>query len=348
MEYILYFLEYFIFKLNYPDIRFTYRNNLKKNLMKNIQASAVPVDSPDCQHIKIPRGDIFLAGNLYLPIDFDQNKPYPAIVVSHPGGGVKEQTAGTYARRLAEAGFVTIAFDASYQGASGGEPRGTDSPFNRADDISYVIDYFNTLPYVDSGKIGALGICAGGGATLYAVCTEFRIKACATISTFDVGESWRNSLGGKEGVIEELQKIAVQRENEALGDPILYIPIIPDTKQELPADAPQYLKDAVDYYRTPRGYHPRATNRDTFVSIADAIKFHPLINIPEMMNRPLLIISGDISDTRIYSEEAYNAATCQKELYLVKGAGHVDMYDKEPYVSEAVAKMAEFFTANLK
>ena len=326
------------------------QNNMTETLnsvnMNDIQASSVPVTSPDCQHVKVPRGNFDLAANIYLPIDFEDGKKYPAIVVSHPGGGVKEQVSGTYAKRLAEAGFVTRAFDAAYQGESGGEPRGVDSPFNRVDDISYVIDYLDTLPYVDSSKIGALGICAGGGATIAAASTEKRIKAAAGVSTFDVGAA--NRAIGPEAVNETLRKVAVQRENEAKGDPILYVPIIPDTKEQLPEGAPEFLVEAVDYYRTPRGYHPRATNRSTFTSVAEALKFYPWENLGTMMTAPLLLIAGDKADTLPFSQAAYDADNGPKELYLVKGATHVDMYDKEPFVSEAVVKLDDFFNQYLR
>ena len=324
------------------------QNNMTETLnsvnMNDIQASSVPVTSPDWLHVKVPRGNFDLAANIYLPIDFEEGKTYPGIVISHPGGGVKEQTAGTYAKRLAESGFVTIAFDAAYQGESGGEPRGVDRPINRMDDISYVIDYLNTLPYVDSSKIGALGICAGGGATIAAAPTEKRIKAAAGVSTFDVGAA--NRAVGQEEVNEILNKVAVQRENEAKGDPILMVPIIPDTKEQLPAGAPEFLVEAVDYYRTPRAYHPRTTNRATFTSVADALRFYPWENLGTMMTAPLLLIVGDKADTLPFSQAAYDADNGPKELYLVKGATHVDMYDKEPFVSEAVIKLSDFFNQN--
>lgn len=313
----------------------------------NLQASSVQVNSPDAQHVKIPRRDLGfdIAGDLYLPIDFKADKSYAAIVVSHPGGGVKEQTAGTYARRLAEAGFVTVGFDASYQGASGGEPRSLDDPNIRVEDISYVIDYLETLPFIDESNIGALGICAGGGATMKASCLDRRIKATAGISIFDVGAASRSV--GKDALIQNLDKIAAQKTAEAKGDTILLTPIIPDNKAELAANAPQFLIDAVDYYRTARGYHPRTTNRAVF-SIQDrTVGFFPFELMGELMDRPLLIISGEKSDTIGFSQAAYNASNGPKELYLVKGAGHVDMYDKEPYVSEAVDKMADFFSQNL-
>ena len=313
----------------------------------NLQASSVPVDSPDCQHVLFPRKDlgVDLSGNLYLPIDFAADKKYGAIVVSHPGGGVKEQTAGTYARRLAEAGYVTLAFDAAYQGQSGGEPRNIDDPHLRVEDISYAIDYLLTLPFVDEKRIGALGICAGGGATMQASCLDRRIKAVAGISIFDVGGATRDM--GKDKVLEFLEKVSVQKTAEAHGDPLLLTPIIPDTKAELPPDAPTYLVQAVDYYRTPRAWHPRSRNRAVFSLLDRSVNFFPFQLMGTLLTQPLLIISGDQSDTIKYSQEAYDAACGPKELYLVKGAGHVDMYDKEPYVSEAVVKMAEFFNQNL-
>lgn len=322
-----------------------------KNIRKNTLLISLIIgfgiaNAIECEHVKIPRGDIYLAADIYLPAHFNKEEKYPAIVVSHPGGGVKEQVSGLYAKDLAEKGFVTVAFDAAYQGKSGGEIRGIDSPFIRAEDIGYVVDYLDRLPYINDNEIGALGICAGGGATVYEASIDHRIKAAATVSLFDVGEANRD---GKtpEQINEILRQVAMQKEKEARGDSVLYVPIIPDTKEEIPADAPVFLKEAVDYYRTPRAYYPTATNRSTFTSTADAIRFYPFENL-YLMDRPLLIISGDKSDTLKYSEAAYEADKGPKELYLIKGATHVDMYDKEPYVSEAVNKLSEFFHLNLQ
>lgn len=314
----------------------------------NLQTSSVPLESLDCQHVLFPRKDLGfdLAGDLYLPIDFIGSKRYPAIVVSHPGGGVKEQTAGTYAKRLAEAGYVTLAFDAAYQGQSGGEPRNIDDPHLRVEDISSAIDYLLTLPFVDDTRIAALGICAGGGATMQAACLDRRIRAVAGISIFDVGGATREM--GKEKLLAFLEKVSAQKTAEAHGDPLLLTPIIPDTKAELPPDAPTYLVQAVDYYRTPRAWHPRSTNRAVFSLLDRRVNFFPFQLMGTLLTQPLLIISGDQSDTIKYSQEAYDAACGPKELFLVKGAGHVDMYDKEPYVSEAVVKLASFFGENLK
>ena len=139
------------------------------------------------QGVEFKNGDITMAGNVFVPADFDANRTYPTIVVVHPGGGVKEQTAGVYAQRLADQGFVTLAFDASYQGASGGMPRFLDNPMNRVGDIYSAVDYLTTLPYVDDANIGILGICAGGGVTIKASTTDPRIRSVATVSAVDIG-----------------------------------------------------------------------------------------------------------------------------------------------------------------
>ena len=143
------------------------------------------------QSVEFNNGDIAMAGNVYLPADFNGDRTYSTIVVVHPGGGVKEQTAGVYAQRLADQGFVTLAFDASHQGASEGMPRFLDNPMNRVGDIYSAVDYLTTLPYVDDHNIGILGICAGGGATIKAATTDRRITSVATVSAVDVGAATR-------------------------------------------------------------------------------------------------------------------------------------------------------------
>src|SRR5688572_12571955 len=148
------------------------------------------------QTITFKNGDIDMAGNVYLPAGFDPSKQYAAVVVVHPGGGVKEQTAGEYARRLAEQGFVALAFDASHQGASGGLPRFLDDPMKRVADIYSAVDYLTTLSYVDADRIGALGICAGSGHAIKATTTDRRIKAAATVSAVDVGAATRRGWYG--------------------------------------------------------------------------------------------------------------------------------------------------------
>src|SRR3982751_3347295 len=150
-------------------------------------AQSMVSNTATVQAVTFKNNSLKMAGNLYLPAGFDKNKKYPAIVVVHPGGGVKEQIAGLYAQKLSEAGFIALAFDASYQGASEGLPRFLDNPINRVGDIYSAVDYLVTLPYVDANRIGGMGICAGSGATVKAAMTERRIKALATVSAVDVG-----------------------------------------------------------------------------------------------------------------------------------------------------------------
>lgn len=159
--------------------------------------STVQIGKIQRQSIQFMKDDIPMSGNLYLPENFNKSKKYPAIISVHPGGGVKEQTAGLYAQKLAEQGFVTMAFDASHQGDSGGLPRFLDDPMNRVDDIYHAVDYMVSLPFVDANRLGALGICAGSGTAVKAVCTERRLKALGTVSAVDVGAATRLGWDGK-------------------------------------------------------------------------------------------------------------------------------------------------------
>ncbi|MDE6478165.1 MAG: alpha/beta hydrolase, partial [Alphaproteobacteria bacterium] len=164
---------------------------------------------------------INIAANVYTPANFDSSKKYPAIIVAHPNGGVKEQVAGLFAQRLAEQGFITIAADASYQGASGGMPRHTDKPANRIEDIHGMADYISMYPGVDSARIGALGICGGGGYTLAAAESDKRLKAIATLSMFNSGRVRRNGYQDSaiDTVQERLKSAAAARAAEAAGEP---------------------------------------------------------------------------------------------------------------------------------
>ena len=162
-----------------------------------------------------------MAGEIYFPEDFDTEKKYPSIVVTHPGNGVKEQVAGLYARLLSERGFVTLAFDASHQGESEGLPRYLEDPTARVEDIRCAIDFLVTLPYIDEERIGAMGICAGAGYSINAAQTEYRIKAVAGISTWDVGDSQRNGFAQcwtEEEKRQMFRGVALQRTREARGE----------------------------------------------------------------------------------------------------------------------------------
>lgn len=196
--------------------------------------------------VEFPNSAIKMAGNLYLPRGFAQGGKYAAVASVHPGGGVKEQTAGLYAEKLAEQGFVVLTFDASHQGASGGMPRFLDDPMKRVGDIYAAVDYLTTLPYVDQARIGALGICAGSGHTIKAATTDRRIKAVATVSAVDVGAASRKGWDGKAseaGQIATLNAVAKQRTAEAAGSAPIYVPYVPNVGD---MTAPLDLQQAAD------------------------------------------------------------------------------------------------------
>lgn len=303
------------------------------------------------EKVRINNNGVTLAGDLYRPASFDKTKKYPAICVAHPWGGVKEQTAGIYARRLAEKGFVTIAYDASHYGESGGEPRWAEIPSERVEDIRCVVDYLSNRPEVDADKIGALGICAGGGYTIAAAATDFRVKAVAGVSTYDVGDAARAGLKDvwpttDEGMRAMLADIAEQRTKEARGEAPKITKLLPT--ETPPADAPQFLRGAFDYYNTARGGHPNATGSLRYTSTPRQLEFFPFAMIEYISPRPMLLIAGSEAQTLYFSERAYGLAKEPKELYVIEGAAHFDLYDREPYVTEAADKLADFFAKNLK
>ena len=203
-----------------------------------------------------------IAGSLFVPPNMDRTKKYKALAVAHPFGGVKEQTAGTYARKMAEKGYVTLAFDASHQGESGGYPRDTENPAERMEDIRCAVDYLTTLPIVDEDRIGLLGVCAGGSYVMAVAPTEMRAKAIASVSLWDLRltarEGWLAPQCDRTSVLVEIGK---QRTAEARGLTIRRDDGIPPKKAL--ADAPEIIKESYDYYRTPRAQHH--TSRSVFV-----------------------------------------------------------------------------------
>lgn len=296
--------------------------------------------------------NVKIAGNLYMPKDYRPGKKYPAIVVVHPGGGVKEQTSGLYAMKLAAQGFITLAFDASHQGESEGEPRYIEIPTERVEDIKSAVDYLTTLPQVNADAIGVLGVCAGGGYSLCAAQTEHRIKAVGTVSAVDVGNIARQGWDGKfndvNAQIKALEEIAAQRTAEANGAPIKYNHIVPE-QDEITADTPNDIVEASEYYRTPRGYHPNSKNIAMFSGGDAVFTFHAFSDLDTLLTQPVMFIAGKKAGSLWQSELAYDKATAAKtrELYLVDDATHMDLYDGEKYVNQAVGKLEKFFHKNL-
>jgi len=287
-----------------------------------------------------------MAGNLYLPEGFDENKKYPAIVSVHPGGGVKEQTAGLYAQKLSDNGFVALAFDASCQGESEGEPRLLEDPNARVEDVRCAVDYLTTLPYIDQEKIGTLGICAGGGYVVAAAPTERRIKAVATVSAVDIGAMFRGE-GSIETQLQTLEAVAKQRTAEVNGAEAHFLTYAPDTLEEMDENTPVLMREAYDYYRTPRAQHPNSPNRFLFTSVDKLMAFSATTQISDYLTQPMLLIAGTEADTRSYSEQFYELSNGPKELFWVKGATHIAMYDIPEYVDQSVNKLTEFFRENI-
>jgi uncharacterized protein len=296
--------------------------------------------------IQFKNGPITMSGNLHFPKAFDESRTYAAVVCVHPGGGVKEQTAGVYAERLAEQGFVALAFDASHQGASGGEPRFMDDPMRRVGDIYSAVDYLTSLRYVDAGRIGALGICAGSGAAIKATSTDRRIRAVGTVSAVDVGAATRKGWDGKTSeseLIPTLEAVAKQRTAEAAGAAPVYVPYVPKVGDKT---APRDLQEAADYYLTPRGQHPNAPNKMLLTSVSYLASFTGFDLIGTLLTQPLLVIAGREAGSLWHSQELHAKAAGPKELIIIDGATHMDLYDG-PGVGRAMDKLWPFFKRNL-
>ncbi len=312
-----------------------YRDAITENV--NGEVNIHPV------HYKL--NDIEIAANVYTPANYDPSKGYPAIVVAHPNGGVKEQVAGLYAQRLAESGYITIAADASYQGASGGEPRNVDKPANRINDIQGMADFITQYAGVNAEQLGVLGVCGGGGYTLAAVQTDKRFKAVATLSMFNSGIVRKNGFRDSqlETIQERLEQASEARAQESAGGKILYAA---DTKitDEMADKMPFDLYREGHYYYDVTHAHPNSTFRYTMSSLIDLMAFDASTNMA-LINKPLLMMAGSKADTYYMTEDAFKKAigTTEKELFLIPDATHIQTYYVPEYVEQAMTKLNSFF-----
>ena len=292
---------------------------------------------------------IDVVGDLFLPAGYDPAKRYPTLVVGHPFGGVKEQTSGLYARRLAESGYVTLAFDASYYGESGGYPRRIESPEVRVEDFSAAVDFLANHPAVDADRIGVIGICGGGCYSVSAAQIDHRIKAVATISMYDMGRARRRGVGDSmtyEQRMATLDAVGAQRTAEYGGAARRDIRALPE---KVDASTPQYALDFLDYYDNPaRGKHPNSTAYYSYTSLAPMMNFFPFVQIETISPRPLLFIVGEHAVSAYFSEDAYAKAAEPKELFVVEGATHVDLYDRPEYLAITLPKLDGYFRQYLK
>lgn len=295
------------------------------------------------------RNGIDIAANVYTPAGYEPSKEYRAIVIAHPNGGVKEQTAGLYAQQLAEAGYITIAADAAYQGGSGGEPRHTDNPAYRTEDIHGMADFISVYPGVDAMHIGALGICGGGGYTLKAAQSDKRLKAVATLSMFNSGRVRRNGFQDSQlhTVRERLQQASDARAKEAAGGEIMYAGVASVTDEEIANTTTDLYREGFEYYYRTHT-HPNSTFLYTMSSLLNLMTWDATATI-ELIDQPLLLITGSKADTKYMSDEAFEKATNakDKELFILDGATHIDTYWKPAYVDQSVNKLVDFFNHNL-
>lgn len=289
--------------------------------------------------------DLEIAANVYTPANYDPSKSYPAVVVAHPNGGVKEQVSGLYAQHLAESGYIAIVADASYQGASGGEPRNVDKPANRIEDIHGMADFISQYKGVDAEKLGLLGICGGGGYSLASAQTDKRFKAVATLSMFNSGVVRRNGfLNSQVNTIQDrLKQASEARAQEAAGGEILYAGVANPTDEEIAAITTDLYREGYTYYYRTHS-HPNSTFKYTMSSLIDLMAFDASTNMG-LINQPLLMMVGDKADTYYMTEDAFKKATgtTEKELFLIPGATHIQTYYVPEYVEQAMDKLNSFF-----
>ncbi|ROM48653.1 hypothetical protein BK649_22445 [Pseudomonas canadensis] len=291
-----------------------------------------------------------VAGNLFVPKHLAPSSKNAAIIVGHPMGAVKEQSANLYATKMAEQGFVTLSLDLSFWGASAGEPRNAVLPELYSEAFSAAVDYLGTRPMVDRERIGVIGICGSGSFAIAAAKIDPRLKAIATVSMYDMGAANRNGL--KHGVtLAQRQQVLLQAANqryvEFQGGNTVYTG---GTPQTLTGDA--VGDEFYDFYRTPRGAFtpagasPQNTTRPTLTSNVKFMNFYPFNDIETLSPRPLLLIAGANAHSLEFSKDAYQRAAEPKELVIIPDAGHVDLYDRVGLIP--FDKLASFFRSNLK
>lgn len=295
-----------------------------------------------------------IAANILFPPAFDAAKSWPTIVAVHPFGSCKEQTSGNvYGKALAARGFVVIAYDASFQGDSGGEPRWIEDPTQRVEDISHVIDYAVTLPYVDAGRIGVIGICGGGGYVLNATLTEKRIKAVVAVTPVNIGRLFREGFSNYDP-LGALEAMAAQRTKEARGGELQVNELLPASPEAAKAAGliERDVSEATDYYKTPRGQQPGGWTRMLFSHAQNTLGWDAFGFAETLMTQPMMVVVGEkVGAFGAYRDgmEIYGRSTASKDRQLVslEDWSHYDLYDKPEPVGLALEKLVPFFTLHL-
>ncbi|WP_390836067.1 alpha/beta hydrolase [Tautonia plasticadhaerens] len=327
------------------DLRGQDMNNQADNFYKSDKVAVEKVTFKNQYRMSI-------AGNLFVPKGLNRDAKHPAIVVGHPMGAVKEQSANLYATKMAERGFVTLSIDLPFWGESEGEPRNLVSPDLYAESFSAAVDFLGSQPLVDKGRIGAIGICGSGSFVISAAKIDPRLKAIATVSMYDMGAANRHSLRKSQTVEQRKQVIAEaasQRDVEYAGGATRYTS---GSVHELSASSHPIEREFYDFYRTPRGEFtpkgssPVLTTHPTLSSNVKFMNFYPFNDIETISPRPLLFIAGEKAHSIEFSEDAYRLAAEPKELLIVSDAGHVDLYDRVNVIP--FDKLTSFFTEHLK
>ncbi|MBP5953860.1 alpha/beta hydrolase [Pseudomonas sp. P42] len=293
-----------------------------------------------------------VVGNLFIPKNLDAKSKSPAIVIGHPMGAVKEQSANLYATKMAEKGFVTLSLDLSFWGESEGRTRNAVSPDIYAEDFSAAVDFLGAQTFVNKERIGAIGICGSGSFVISAAKIDPRMKAIATVSMYDMGAANRNGLKHSQTLEQRkamIAQAAQQRDVEFAGGKTAYTS---GTVHQLDENTHPIQREFYDFYRTPRGeYTPSSSSKEltthpTLTSNIKFMNFYPFNDIETISPRPMLFIAGADAHSREFSEEAYKLAGQPKELVIIPGAGHVDLYDRVNLIP--FDKLATFFQNNLK
>ncbi|WDY55886.1 alpha/beta hydrolase [Pseudomonas sp. PSKL.D1] len=290
-----------------------------------------------------------IAANVYIPANYDPKQAYPTVVVAHPNGGVKEQVAGLYAQRLAEQGYITITADAAYQGASAGQPRSTDKPAYRIEDIHGMADFISQYAGVDRKRLGLLGICGGGGYSLAAAQTDKRFKSVATISMFNSGRVRRNGYNDSQlnSVQQRLQQASEARAQEAAGAAVLYSGDANLSDEQIAKLPFELYRQGYEYYWKTHA-HPNSTFKYTTSSLLDLMRFDATDQIA-LIGQPLLMIAGSEADSLYMTEDAFAKASGahDKELFIIEGATHIETYWVPKYVDAAIGKLSAFYGKTL-
>jgi fermentation-respiration switch protein FrsA (DUF1100 family) len=300
------------------------------------------------QKVTFPSRNYKLAGHFYRPVAGSPDRSGAAVIIAHPWTSIKEQSPANYARILTQGGFTCLTYDAAYQGESEGEPRGLEDPYQRVEDIKCAVTYLTSRKDVDSDTIGVLGICASGGYAAFAAQTDLRIKACATSAAVCVGTMARRGLDQDTSNMDilktQLEAAGKDRNSDVGGEKVPIVHLLPEKPEDAPAEFPESFRDLMNYYRTPRAFHPRATNTTLSRSWDIMGNFDAFAHNDMISPRPLLMITGTKAATKWYSEDGVKKAKEPKELYVVDGLTHADLYDD---VDEAGAKCVEFFGKSL-